>query len=905
MTSAEHAGKALALFEQWLDLDPPERQRQLDALAARDAALHAQVAALFAADAGTGLLEHPAALLRHAADAITDEAGNGDEDQHDAGFVERRIGPWRITGILGRGGMGAVYRGERVEGGFQQQAAIKLIRLGMDQPELRQRFLRERQILARLQHSNIATLLDGGVAEDGAPYFAMERVRGEPITRWCDTRRLPVRERIRLFLQVLDAVAFAHAQLVVHRDIKPSNILVDGDGHVCLLDFGIAKLLEGDDAEHTGLAAKAFTPEYASPEQLHGEPISTATDIYQLGVLLYALLGQAHPYGLTGDTPLRTRLQRMDGEPQPLWEAASRASVEDAARCAATPSALARQLRGDPSAITHRCLAREAERRYRSVDALRDDLRAWLDGRPVAAREPTLGYRAARFLRRNKLAVSAAAAVVIALSAGLGVSLWQAGIARREAQRALEQQRIAERQAELARMQADSSLAVQELLTGMFARSLAMDGGHGTTVHDLIEATRATGTRGDTLEVPARAQLLLRLGRISAVAGDEPGARSLLAQAAPLVASTGAVRPRLLAQQLDVQLSLAESLHDLPAMTRLAPPLLHLLDSLPQPLDEEMLQLRLRTLRSLGWALDQSGRAKESITARRQEWQAIVDRYGPTHRRSLTSRASYGRVLALSGRLTEGATQLQAALDGMRATDAPASLDQVNIAVQLADALRQTDAGPAEALDRLRVAEAQVRQAQDRVQPFYLPWLQALQADILREQGNLDAAGALLQQAARFRPDTTHRAARAVGVVILMAQSDLAWARRDATEAARRATEALSLLGVPAHDDNGDLRRALGLRLRLLRARAAALPDERLRTDVDAVLREWDAVPTALRSPYLTMAAEALRMGGVPDSALAKRALAAAETEPEPSRRRRASAHEEVRRAQDPASRSG
>lgn len=889
MSPAERAARALALFDQWLELDLPERQRQLDALVARDAALHADVAALFAADAGTGLLERPAAVLARADAALADD--------EDASFTDRRIGPWRITGVLGRGGMGAVYRGERVEGGFQQPAAIKLIRLGMDQPELRQRFLRERQILARLRHPNIATLLDGGVTDEGAPYFAMELVQGERITGWCDARHLPVRDRIRLFLQVLDAVAFAHGQLVVHRDLKPSNILVDDNGHVCLLDFGIAKLLEEGELEHTGTAGRAFTPEYASPEQLHGEPISTATDLYQLGVLLYALLAQTHPYGLTGGTLLRARLARMDDDPQPLWGAAGRAGIEDAARCGATPGALARQLRGDLSAIARRCLARDAGQRYGSVDALRDDLRAWMQGRPVAARAPTLGYRAGRFIRRNRLAVSAAAVVVIALGAGLGVSLWQAGIARREAAHALAQQRNAARQAELARMQADSSLAVQELLTGMFARSLAMDGGHGTTVHDLIAATRATGTRGDALDAPARAQLLLRLGRISAVAGDEPGARHLLAQAAPLVASTGAVRPRLLAQQLDVQLSLAESLHDLPGMMRLAPPLLRLLDSLPQPLDEEMLQLRLRTLRSWGWALDQSGRAEESIAARRQELQAIVARYGPSHRRSLTARASYGRVLALSGRLTEGATQLKAALAGMRAANGSLSLDQINATLQLADFLRQTETGSAEALQLLRTVETQTRRQPERLLPFHLNWLQALQADILREQGDLAAAGALLQQAARFQPDATDRASRAVGVVILMAQSDLAWAGHDAEGAADFARRALSLLGAPAQGDNGDLRRALGLRLRLLRARASSSPADPLRAQVAALLREWEAVPTPLRSSYLTMAAETLRVGGAPDAALARRALAAADAEPEPSRRRQAMAREEWRRA--------
>src|SRR5690606_34242212 len=335
-----------------------------------------------------------------------------------------------------------------------------------------------------------------------------------------------------------------HRQLVVHRDLKPSNILVDANGKAFLLDFGIAKLIEGDGEDgHTRTGERAFTPEYASPEQLHGEPISAATDLYQLGVLLYALLAHSHPYGLTGDTPLRTRLVRMDGNPQPLWEAARQASIEDAACRDGTPTQLASQLRGDLTAIAQRCLANHPKQRYDSVDALRADLTAWLDGRAVAAQAPSVRYRAGRFLRRHAVATGAAAVAVLALVAGTGVSLWQAGIARKEARHALAQQRLAERQTELARMQADSSLAVQELLTGMFARSLATDGGRGTSVHDLIAATRAMGEREGVLDGPARAQLLLRLLRIG-TAGDEQTERAMLAQVRPLVAAAGASRPR-------------------------------------------------------------------------------------------------------------------------------------------------------------------------------------------------------------------------------------------------------------------------------------------------------------------------------------------------------------------------
>lgn len=890
MSSNERARQALGLFDEWVDLPSAQQQQHLRELAARDPALHAEVKALLEADAAEGLLERDA-------DAVL--ASMTPQADAQAPFIAHRIGPWQVTGIVGSGGMGAVYRGERAEGGFQQLAAIKRIRIGMDHPDLRKRFLRERQILARLRHPNIAALLDGGVDDDGAPYFAMELVQGERITRWCDTRALPVRDRIRLFLQVLDAVAFAHRQLVVHRDLKPSNVLVDANGKAFLLDFGIAKLMEGEDDDgHTRTGERAFTPEYASPEQLHGEPISAATDLYQLGVLLYALLAHSHPYGLTGDTPLRTRLTRMDGNPQPLWEAARQASIEDAACRDSTPTQLSAQLRGDLTAIARRCLANDPKQRYDSVDALRADLTAWLDGRAVAAQVPSLRYRAGRFLRRHAVATGAASVAVLALVAGTGVSLWQAGIARNEAQRALAQQRLAERQTELARMQADSSLAVQELLTGMFARSLATDGGRTTTVRDLIDATRAMGTRGDTLDGPARAQLLLRLLRIGA-AGDEAGERAMLAQVRPLVAAAGASRPRLLAQQLEVQLTLAENRHDLPEMMRLAPPLLRLLDALPQPLDEEMLQLRLRTLRSHGWALDQSGHFDDAVAAKRASWDATVARYGADHRRSLIAQDSHARALGLAGRHTEAAAQLRETLQRFRTGKNAAPMEELSASVSLADALRQTDGGAAEALQVLRAAEATARRHQARLLPFYVPWLQALQADLLREQGELATADALLRQAADFRPAETQRVERGVRLVVLTAQSDLAWAQRDGAAAAAFAREALGLLGTPSNGDNGDLRRALGLRLRLLRAQTATLPAEDVRAQVDAIVRDWAAVPTTLRAPYLTMAAETLRLARMPDAAaaMAKRAIAQADAEREPSLRRRDAARAELRLA--------
>lgn len=514
MTDANRAREALARFDELVELEADAQRQRLAVLAARDPALHAEVRALLDADAADGLLERDAESLLSAMTPAP---------HADAAFIERRIGPWQVTGILGSGGMGAVYRGERVEGGFQQLAAIKRIRIGMDHPDLRKRFLRERQILARLRHPNIAALLDGGVDADGAPYFAMELVQGERITRWCDARALGVRDRVRLFLQVLDAVAFAHRQLVVHRDLKPSNILIDANGKAFLLDFGIAKLMQGEEDDgHTRTGDRAFTPEYASPEQLLGEPISTATDLYQLGVLLYALLAKSHPYGLTGDTPLRARITRMDSAPQALWEAAKKSSPEEAAQRDSTPTQLAAQLRGDLSAIAQRLLASDPKQRYDGVSALRADLAAWLDGRAVSAHAPSFGYRASRFLRQHKAASAAAAIAVIALVAGTGVSLWQAGIARQ--------------QAGIARQQAARAERVKDFVLSMIREQdpVSRSSDAGSTSATLAEDGIRAANREFAGEPALRGELLDALGEVQANQDDLAGGHATLLQALAL-----------------------------------------------------------------------------------------------------------------------------------------------------------------------------------------------------------------------------------------------------------------------------------------------------------------------------------------------------------------------------------
>ncbi|WP_412069719.1 protein kinase domain-containing protein [Rubrivirga sp. IMCC43871] len=368
--------------------------------------VEAFLAASDAADADGSLASPVAGLVDDA--ALVDDVPLG-----------TAIGPWRLTGVLGEGGMGIVYRAERADGAFEREVALKRLRSGPGRRRLAARLRAERQTLARLEHPGVARLYDGGVSDDGTPYLVMEWVDGEPVTAWAQRTGASVEARVRLFVQVCEAVAYAHARLVVHRDLKPSNVfVVDGDPpRVKLLDFGIAKLLDATDATQT--ASAAMTPAYAAPEQLTGGDITTATDVYSLGVVLYELLTGQRPYDVSGVTA--GEAERIVRESLP-----------------SRPSSVAgdRRLAGDLDTVVMKALAKEPARRYASAEALGDDLRRHLDGLPVDARPATIRYRVGRFVRRHKGAAAAAAFAVLALVGGLGAALWQAREAARERDRA-------------------------------------------------------------------------------------------------------------------------------------------------------------------------------------------------------------------------------------------------------------------------------------------------------------------------------------------------------------------------------------------------------------------------------------------------------------------------------------
>ncbi len=330
----------------------------------------------------------------------------------------QRLGSYEVVRLVGTGGMGAVYEAVRADDQYRKRVAIKLVQRGLDSELTLARFRRERQILASLEHRNIATLVDGGITPDGQPFLVMEFIEGEPITAWCDARALPISRRIALFRQVCAAVQHAHKNLIVHRDLKPANILVTSDGTVKLLDFGIAKLL-GDEPAADGIPltqgdARAFTPEYASPEQIRGDQLSTATDVYSLGVVLFELLAGRRPH-MVGRSMADVARALDQPAPRPSSVVTDAAAVHAGERSAPR---LARLLSGELDNITLKSLRKEPERRYGSVEALGEDLQCYLSGRPVAAERDWVGYRIRKFVQRNTAAVAASILVLLALAGG-------------------------------------------------------------------------------------------------------------------------------------------------------------------------------------------------------------------------------------------------------------------------------------------------------------------------------------------------------------------------------------------------------------------------------------------------------------------------------------------------------
>ena len=524
-----------AALDRALELGPTERAAWLAVLRANQPAVAAELEALLA--------EEPALDARRFL-----ETGEGLGTGTAAPLAGRRVGAYTIERPLGQGGMGTVWLARRSDGRFEGLAAAKLLNLALLDPVGQARFQREATALARLTHPNIARLLDAGVTEEGQPYLLLEYVEGKRIDVHCDEQRLPPERRLELFLQVLSAVGHAHANLLVHRDLKPSNILVTADGSVKLLDFGIAKLLEdetaaGERSALTDLGGLALTPEYAAPEQAAGRPVTTATDVYALGVLLYILLAGRHPTGegcrsaaehlraITETDP--ARLSAAVGQ---VAAGASDGRAGTAAARGATVERLRRLYAGDLDNIVAKALKKEPAERYATVEAFAADLRRYLRNEPVSARPDSVRYRLGKFVRRNRTAVVLGAAALVALLGGLAGTVTQARRAALQAVQAQQERDRANQAAGVAEEQRDFALralsrtqAITEL--DHFLLVDAAPSGKPFTVGDLLaRAADLVGREGAESDAD-RAEILIAIGQDYNSLDEAQRARELLGRA--------------------------------------------------------------------------------------------------------------------------------------------------------------------------------------------------------------------------------------------------------------------------------------------------------------------------------------------------------------------------------------
>lgn len=607
--------------------------------------------------------EMVAAVRARMEDAVPDRLGE-------------RVGAFRIVRQVGRGGMAGVFEGMRADGEFEQRVAIKFLRPGLDTEDFVRRFMAERQILSSLQHPNIARLIDGGRTEEGLPYLALEYVEGVPITEHCEVAGCTLEERLRLFVQVARAVQHAHSNLIVHRDIKPSNILVTPAGEVKLLDFGIAKLLDPDavptDAPLTRTGFRPLTPEYASPEQISGEPITTASDVYQLGVLLYRLLTGERPYAMPG-TGSTLEQAITAAEPRPPSDAVRR--LADAAlgrRVAPSASRLSRRLRGDLDTIVLKALRKEPERRYATALEMADDVERHLDGRPIAARRDSSLYRTAKLLRRHKWVAPVSVAAVAAL-AGYVVTLVRHGReleeernVARDVQQAFVGFFTAPDSADVGLGEGRRDLTILEAIlegTDRVRRDLAdrpaaraeLFGAMATVLEDLDATDRALELATEALalemelygsDAPQVHETLLLVGGLTE---DPDSARVLLQRRLNLSrARYGADDPATaMSLHAIAEVDLREGrLEDAVDRLEAAIEIFRSADAVPP----RRLALALRELADILEALD---RADEAVASAREGWEILARELGEGHSQTAAVGARLAQTLTAAGRYDE------------------------------------------------------------------------------------------------------------------------------------------------------------------------------------------------------------------------------------------------------------
>jgi len=710
-----------ALFDEALDRRADARAAFLDEACADDPDLRAAVQRLLDAYA-----DAPSFLEGDAGDVGQAWAAE-EEAAHDrCGEI---IGPYRLHERIGQGGMSVVYRAERTDGAFEQTVALKLLPAHFETERRVARFRAERQILARLIHPHIARLLDGGMTTAGHPYLAMAYVEGQPLTVHAREAHLSIEERLNLLCDVLGALHYAHQNLIVHRDIKPDNILVTPEGTVKLLDFGIAKLLDQTDVPFTlpltRTGQRLMTPEYAAPEQVTGGAVTTATDIYQVGVLAYELLTGVRPFDLQGKTP--SQIERIVAEqpperPSTAWTAAATAQ----APALAPPAAVGRRLAGDLDTVILKALAKEPGQRYASVEAFADDLQRFTEGRPVQARTPTLRYRAKKFVRRNRGAVTVATLGVLLIVSFVAALLYQRNVALAERDRY---------QQELA-----TSEAVTDYLTELFAASNPRETrGDTLTAYELLDAGV---NRIDELAAEPRVQH--RLMRTMALSYLEMGAYdqadTLLTQTIDQIAEASGPRSAATATAMADLASLRTSQGNLRAADSLYRAAAALQTERLPPDDLTHAQ----TLN--GWAVVLARRgAVEKAEAHYREALAIRQRaYGAQHERVAATKRNLAILIGQQDRLDEAIALLEEALTVERDVLGDDHLQVAATASSLAAAHTQNGA-PERGLPLLEEALAIKVQTLGEAHDDLLPTLNNL-AVVTERLGDYATADSLYQR---------------------------------------------------------------------------------------------------------------------------------------------------------------
>ena len=551
-------------------------------------------------------------------------------------FAGETLGAYKLISRLGEGGMGTVWLAERSDGRFERKVAVKFLHFAVASPGLAERFKREGKILGQLSHPHIAELVDAGVTNRGEPYLVLEHVEGKQIDEYCDEHTLGVEARVELFLDVVGAVAHAHANLIVHRDIKPSNVLVSRDGNVKLLDFGIAKLL-ADDAG-SGLATQltvesgsALTPQFAAPEQVTGGPITTATDVYALGVLLYVLLTGQHPAGPGPHSPADLVKAITDTDPRrpsDVFVSTDGGGEAAAQRHGTSSERLRRQLRGDLDTIVGKALKKDPRERYISVSALEADLRRYLKHQPISAHPDTFSYRASKYVRRHRLTLSLASLALLATIAGSTATLVQARTARRQRDAALLEQKRADR--------------VTQFMTDIFkVADPSQKTGNQVTARELLDKASEEVETGLAENPDLQARMMSAMGKAYMNLGLYGRSNSLLEKSLAIASSRG----------------------------------------------EGQSRMAFQTAHNLAWNLIQQGKLAETEKLQRNLLDSATRTLGPTDTITLSAKAILAYTLCEEGNCQEGARLGRELLDtenrvlGPEAPDTLATRDNLGIAL--------------------------------------------------------------------------------------------------------------------------------------------------------------------------------------------------------------------------------